>query len=529
MSVFQNITVADTVLTDTLSCNQLITNSAISTTEYGGISTKTNSILPYSGNAISILGPLGGNLNTLNISSANVICNSNVAVQGNLITNGNCFLDFVNIASQTQVYNTPGASYIDFYSHSNIANVLPDLRIASLGGLSNIVGTGIAHINSRSLFMGSSVLAPSAGTGNLVVNYASANISGDLYTSGNMNVSGNINSTNLRISRLSSSAAGNVITYTGNALVLATQNSASFTSATSELLVNNNSRFRNTNITGYHWAAGNIFTHIAYGQGTRCWELSTDNFDNSTMYLSTNDGTTDSVFITYRRGVGMKIDPLSVNNQIFSDALFVNGTANIASNMVIAGNLNIGNINTVKDISLTGNLNMGAPNQRANINQLQFAIPYPNGNRGVYAFTALTGGSVASTGFLGFTTPVDDGSIAITSGAFFVPFNIATRKWLKVYISLRLSGAVNLTSAAYLEILTATSTAFTTATSLTRSHIGGSYGADLETISLMMPFELLSSQPYFKVRYTGNTSLPVQAGGAPTFASYIFIEEVLCQ
>ncbi len=197
MSTFQNIFVSDTATISSVVCDTLTTNSAISTDTYGGTTVKTNTIIPYTGSSVSV------NSSNLNVSA-------------NLTVNKNCYLAQSNTASQISLATSGEYTFIDMYSHSNISNVLPDTRIFSNGGLSNVAGTGDLHIASRDLFLGSTLLTPSSGQGNLFINYQSANIQNEAYFNSTVNITGNIlGSANLQVNRnaniLGNLRVGNVI------------------------------------------------------------------------------------------------------------------------------------------------------------------------------------------------------------------------------------------------------------------------------------------------------------------------------
>jgi hypothetical protein len=198
MSTFQNIFVSDTATISSVVCDTLTTNSAISTDTYGGTTVKTNTIIPYTGSSI-----------TMN--------SSNLNVSGNLTVNKNCYLAQSNTASQVLLATSGDYTFIDMYSHSNVANVFPDTRIFSNGGLGNVAGTGDLHIASRDLYLGSTLLTPSSGQGNLFINYKSANIQNEAYCKNILDVTGNIlGRANLQVNR-NANIVGNL--SVGNVLI----------------------------------------------------------------------------------------------------------------------------------------------------------------------------------------------------------------------------------------------------------------------------------------------------------------------
>lgn len=389
MSTFQNIFVSDTATISSVVCDTLTTNSAISTDTYGGTTVKTNTIIPYTGSSVSV--------NSANLN-----------VSGNLTVNKNCFLAQSNTASQVILSTSGEYTFIDLHSHSNIANIFPDTRLLSYGGLSNTVATGTFQISSRNLHLGGGLFAPSSGAGNLLITYQSANIQNEAYCKNilevdgnilgranlqvnrnanivgnltvgnvlignqltntanincaNINANGGIITGNLQVGNLSTTAnisIGNVISNFANINNVFIGSSASYTATSgTALIISQNTTFDNT-VTGT--ISGNVYPQFSFGGG-REHIFSTDVNDSSIAYYGiSGGGVPDSdYFITYKRGTGMKISPTNTTEN-FTEALRVIGTSNITGNSLFGSNVEIiGNLDvdtSANIVSLTGSGN----------------------------------------------------------------------------------------------------------------------------------------------------------------------------
>lgn len=404
MSTFTNITVSDTVTADTVVCDNLVTNSVLSATTYGGAITSTNSIIPYSGSNITLAANNNFDINT-----------SNVDIAGNLIVNSKCFLAQSNAASQILMTTSGEQTFIDLYSHSNVANIFPDSRIFSIGGAANVSGSGTLYIGSRNCNFGPGLFTPTAGIGNLTITYNSSNIIGNVYCSklvditGNLSVSANLdvdrdanilgnlrvgnviignqltNTANINCANINTTfggivsgnmsigniisvglvsssgnvVAGNVIANYANLTTLFIGSSASYTQSTGTALVmSQNTTFDNT-VTGT--ISGNVYPQYSFGSGREhVW--STDVGNANISYYGISDGTApdSDYFITYKRAVGMKISPIPTSTD-FTEALRVVGTSNISGDALFVSNVNItGNLavsTAANIISLTGSGN----------------------------------------------------------------------------------------------------------------------------------------------------------------------------
>lgn len=560
-SNFNDVFASGTVTADIVVCNSFITNQALSSTEFGGTLTKTNVLRQFSGNTITISGT-SGVLNLVNMNVANVYANANLTVNGNLKVNDPCLLHYSNVASQTQIVNNPQSNFLDFYSHSNVANVTPDVRIASLGGDSNIIGNGICHINSKSMFIGATTLSPFSGEGNLVVNYNSANITNDLYCNshatvernitgkanlqinGNATIVGNISVGNISIG----SIRGNTDIIGNEFLVKATNNNNGFV-----VLPNSASGTSNNFVTQINMLSGNVtstyspFFSDAYIRCNR-GEVTGTAIGEGNVEIFCNNLTLGRTRTT--NNVNVLSQTLQCVNLTASGTSTFNGNAIATSNFTVRSDGNIDNALTIRsgfkggvatnryvtydipvsgvhyfwdDVEVTGNIVVG--------NDISYNTISPAGYRSIYAYGQL-GLAASPTATIG--TGTGAGNVSCVAPIMGTLTQVNTQTWnastfgnfgsklLKVTLVLKPTTAINFTLANYAVFTSASSSMSSAVQEVTRFH-ARNYTTP-ESIVVDLTFVLPSARPYFYFIAAINPGMTYDK-----FNSSYLIEEVLCR
>lgn len=346
-SNFTNISVSDTVLSDTITTNTLNCNYlAISSTEIGASTLKCNNLLPFSGSNISI------NSNNTNVN-------------GYLTVSSQTALAKANSASQILFTTSGEQTFMDMYSHSNVANIFPDARIFSIGGVANVAGSGTLYIGSRNCNFGPGLFTPTAGIGNLNITYNSSNITGNLYCNRFVNIKGNLEcDANLQVDRnaniLGNLTVGNVII--GNQLTNNANINCANINANGGIIQNlivNNSFSTSGNVN-----AGNVISNANLITLGNLVINSTGNISNALTIRSGFKGATaTNKFITY--DIPFNGTHYFWDNIESTGDLLVNGGANIVGNSLfgsdvnITGNLFVSTFGNIISLRGSGNSEVG--------------------------------------------------------------------------------------------------------------------------------------------------------------------------
>lgn len=555
-STFTNITASGTITADTVVCDTLVTNTALSSTTYGGSTVQTNTIIPYTGNTITINGPTAG-LDTLDINSRSVLFDGNVdilgttttkninagtsnIIGGNLIISntitgsfltlsnlnaGNVISNYANIsnifigksASYTQSSGTAlvmsqNTTFDNTVNGAISGNVYPQFSFGS--GREHLFATDVGNANI-SYYGISDLTAPDSDFMITYKNKVGMKISptptntdftealrvvGTANISGNIALGGNI------------STVGNVYqTYTLNSPINATIHTAYI-----EPCLNDTSK--NVIIKGESATTG---ATVLYGGGVFSYA---DTYIDKGLSIGTGSGlgVNGSKLISNKGSVlygnTSVVGNLNINGAITGTTTFnddITGT-----NATLSGNVNSGNIN------VSGNLYMSAMGQSARIREIWYSIPFADGNRSVYAFAGLTGTTIGSGSYLPYLVPSYN-SISTSGGSWFIFFTNPATKILKAHIQIRFGANQTFTSA-LIQARTGTTGALTTGTNKTSYSFPGTYNLG-SNISFVLPFVVDNTEPYFNFAFTGSLALSISGGASPVFASHILIEEVLCR